>query len=233
MLFRSKQYIVLAVIASWGAIGREFNAPSYIYDYQNDQIVREFAPHVQSVSAALLDNNKRVLLGSGGQPYVSGQPNIMYDVAFDDNESGNSKNKPPLGKLGLVESKTQLIEGMSMEYQFPFVEVPRTPVATLPAEGYSKTRQVRAFWVEGFDTDLVLEINAGQTCNILCRPNDYSCASKIIQLPGSEGVQLPDGDYILARAGDILEANGTLHVIIASFNGNNTVYSFSTDYLKP
>ena len=82
--------------------------------------------------------------------------------------------------------------------------------------------------VENTDAaDLVLEINSAQTCNIFHRATRNDMA-KVFQLPGSEGVNT-DNEMYYARAGDTLVVEDQVYIILAQYNGNNTVYSFSTD----
>ena len=236
----------------WKTEGKEFTAPSFVYDYLNDIIVEEFAHHGQSVSVALLDSGSRVLLGTGGSTRRSGQPNIMYDITYEptnkDVPARGGKLQPTKFQLRtarkmssevqsvmqLVVSETQLTEDMPTEFNYPFERSDSTPDAGLPVQGHTKTRQVLSFQVQGVDADLVLEVNTAQTCNICYRPDANSYASKILQLPGSEGFEFFKDEYIhvTARAGDALEINGKLHVVIANFNGNNTVYSFDTGILS-
>ena len=47
-------------------------------------------------------------------------------------------------------------------------------------------------------------------------------ASKVFQLPGSEGVKTDNESYY-ARAGDTLVVDDQVYVILAQYNGNNTV----------
>ena len=75
--------------------------------------------------------------------------------------------------------------------------------------------------------DLILEINSAQTCNIYYRTMANETASKIMPLPGSEGRNNQD-EYYYTRAGDALVIGDQLYIILAQYNGNNTVYSFST-----
>jgi hypothetical protein len=74
--------------------------------------------------------------------------------------------------------------------------------------------------------DLVLEVNSGQTSNIYFRTSVDLPASKTMPLPGSQG---DEKQSWYARAGDTLVIGETLYVILAMYNGNNTVWSFSTD----
>ena len=122
----------------------------------------------------------------------------------------------------------------------PFQLVSPIPVSSkeyfiVPAPGNTKTRQVLSFRVGGDDTDdttggadLVLEINSAQTCNIYYRRAGNETASKVMPLPGSEGENDYDR-YYYSRAGDALVVEDQVYIILTQFNGNNTVYSFSTD----
>ena len=262
-----KQYLVIASRVRWREEGKEFTAPSFVYDYQNDIVVQEFAHHGQSVSVALLDDGRRILVGSGGNKSTSGQPNIMYDIMYEpENEHGGGGEAVPLKAvpadkvqstniqlrasrklsskvqsiMQVVTSEMQLTEDMPTEFNYPFEPSDSAPEASLPLPGHSKTRQVLSFRVQGVDADLVLEVNSAQTCNVYYRPDANSYASKILQLPGSEGFEFFNENatrrrdrfiVVAARAGDALEIDGKLHVVIANFNGNNTVFSFDTDIL--
>lgn len=280
-----KQYLVIASRARWREKGKEFTAPSIVYDYLNDIVVEEFAHHGQSVSVALVDNRSRVLVGSGGNTASSGQPNIMYDIIYeptnkdgDNNDAARARydddyaytteadavalKAVPAGKIRptmfqlraarkmsskaqstmqLVRSEMQLTEDMPIEFNYPFEHSDGTPDAGLPVQGHTKTRQVLSFQVQGVDADLVLEVNTAQTSNIYYRSDADSYTSKILQLPGSEGFEIFNANatrrkdrfvLVSARAGDALEIDGKLHVVIANFNGNNTVFSFDTDILS-
>jgi len=249
--------------------------PSISYDYRNDKIVQLFSDGGQTVSVALLDGKTKVLLGTGSETGLSGEPNLSYDVTFDEPEehrhrylnetyvngtsyvrgttkttkttqrSRNSPTSTPSKApskapsedllLDLTLSDTQLAFGMPTEYT-PFEEVDFVPVSSeeyfiIPSPGNTKTRQVLPFKIDDDTPDLVLEVNSAQTCNIYYRPDEDMPASKVLPLPGSEGVDTfdEDGIFFFARAGDTLLIEDTLYVILAVFNGNNTVYSFSTD----
>ena len=140
-------------------------------------------------------------------------------------------------QVSLVLSDTQLARDMPTNYT-PFQLVSPIPVSSeeyfvVPAPGNTKTRQVLSFRVGGDDdttggADLVLEINSAQTCNIYYRRAGNETASKVMPLPGSEGENDYDR-YYYSRAGDALVVEDQVYIILTQFNGNNTVYSFSTD----
>ena len=233
-------------------------APSISYDYRKDEIVQRFSDGGQTVSVALLDGKSKVLLGTGSESDLSGEPNLSYDVTFEGEMTymrgrttkttsrsraspTSTPSKAPsrapseVLTLELELSDTQLAFGMPLEYT-PFEFVDTVPVSSekyfvVPTPGNTKTRQVLPFKIDGDVPDLVLEVNSGQTCNIYYRTMANETASKVLPLLGSEGIDTFDEDGMVyyARAGDALLIGDKLYIILANFNGNNTVYSFSTD----
>ena len=116
-----------------------------------------------------------------------------------------------------------------------YEEVDDIPVSTeqyfvVPAPGLTRTRQVLPFHIPSVKTELILEINSGETCNLYKRDGINVPATKIMPLLMSEGV-VTNTTEIEARAGDTLLIGDKLFVILAMFNGNNTVYSFDSKLL--
>ena len=402
------RYLFIGARASWSRnAGREFKAPSLVYDYQKDEIVQKLPGNGQTISVSLLDNDTHVLIGAGGQAGYSGQPNLLFDVTYEeytkefvidmiydkgkdededydykeeeededffllqewdqvnvqqfledillfliprtattkekeedeqadevngqeprrllrtssdtmpfsysyntviwDEEGGDSQEQQscsvcssglsvnsdtPVGSTGttcgtlladaanvkegnaqcmalvaalskccptkpptipsqdvytedetqpnadnmvvsLVLSETQLVDDMPLDYT-KYFRVDSSPAKNQNySPGKTRTRQVLSFTIDNNvsdgKADLVLEINSAQTCNIFYRTMVNETASKVFQLPGSEGVKTDNESYY-ARAGDTLVVDDQVYVILAQFNGNNTVYSFSTD----
>ena len=401
------RYLMVAARASWSNAGREFKAPSLVYDYQKDEIVQKLPGNGQTISVSLLDNDTHVLIGAGGEAGFTGQPNLLFDVTYEeytkefvidmiynneedgkndedyeykeeeededflllqewdqvnvqqfledillfliprtattkekeedeqadevnrqeprrllrtssdtmsfsysynaviwDEESVDSQEqqscsacssglsvddgtpvdstgttcgtlladamnakegsaqclamiavlskccptKPPATPsqdvytedetqpnegnmlVSLVLSETQLVDRMPLDYKI-YYKVDSSPNQNY-SPGKTRTRQVLSFTIDnnGSDgkADLVLEINSAQTCNIFYRTMVNETASKVFQLPGSEGVNTENESYY-ARAGDTLVVQDQVYIILAQYNGNNTVYSFSTD----
>ena len=277
-----EQYLIISARAAWSRnAGKEFNAPSLVYDYQRNEIVQKFASGGQTVSVAVMDEHSHVLVGAGGQAGFTGQPNLLFDVHYmeeddehineedgeggveervnkrgrilkhmrdkmekGDGKAGSGKGgkagkagkgpKPPeeKGILNLQLSDPQLAIGMPLNYSV-YKSIDHTPVSTqeyfvVPSPGLTRTRQVLPFDIDN-DACLVLEINSAQTCNIYHRNMWKESASKVMPLPGSEGFNnVENQTYMYARAGDTLLVGDQLYVIIAQYNANNTVYSFST-----
>ena len=231
--------------------GRVFNAPSLVYDYQNDEIVQKFSSNGQTVSVALLDDDSRVLIGAGGQAHWTGQPNLLFETTYKEQTRhlrGRQGRSPTLFAhdrnvdtkqiedgmvLSLVLSDPQLVPKMPLDYTI-YERVDSTPAKNQKySPGKTRTRQVLSFGIDNGSVDntdaadLVLEINSAQTCNIFHRATRNDMA-KVFQLPGSEGVNT-DNEMYYARAGDTLVVEDQVYIILAQYNGNNTVYSFSTD----
>lgn len=136
-------------------------------------------------------------------------------------------------KATLELSDTQLVRDMRIDYT-TFDYVDPVPVSSedyfvIPSPGKTRTRQVLPFQLtNNTSVDLILEINSAQTCNIYYRTMANETAKKIMPLPGSEGRNNQD-EYYYTRAGDVLVIGDALYIILAQYNGNNTVYSFSTN----
>jgi len=290
---QDERHLVIAARTKWSNRGQEFNAPTLIYDYQNDKIVQELSSNGQTVSVALVDDKSRLLVSAGGQSGYTGQPNLMFDVSYiNDIEKGveevvqdtNTTDQPWRGrflkqieqhqrrnradsmivnwneeesessllthfqapeeseksidrlesysKASLELSDTQLARDMPLDYT-TFDYIDPVPVSSedyfvIPSPGKTRTRQVLPFQLtNNTSVDLILEINSAQTCNIYYRTMANETATKIMPLPGSEGRNNQD-EYYYTRAGDVLVIGDQLYIILAQYNGNNTVYSFST-----
>lgn len=304
-----QKYLIVGARARSAERGNpDVRSYSFVYDYQEDIVVQRFAGKPQSVSVAVLDDGSQMLLGSGSQASLTGAPNLLYDVTYEDDtmitgrtkelkkivtgrrnlktkntnlekqhkkyeirqrkhadieenmnnskgskkdvqSKGSKKDVHPKGSKSPTKSKagkesrknlslkvadTQHARGTPLDFT-TFDSHDSTPVSSkeyfvVPSPGYTKTRQVLAFQVDGYDVDFVLEVNSAQTCNIYYREKKNEFATKVLPLPGSEGyLDNVDSNDVLARAGDAFDIDGTLYVIISLFNGNNTVYSFSTD----
>ena len=297
---KDERHLVIAARTKWSNRGQEFNAPTLIYDYQNDKIVQELSSNGQTVSVALVDNKSRLLVSAGGQSGYTGQPNLMFDVSYIDGieevvmeevvNDNNTTDQPWRGrflkqieqyqrrnradsmivtwneeesessllthfqakeesekkdiegiesysKATLELSDTQLVRDMPVDYT-TFDYIDPVPVSSedyfvIPSPGKTRTRQVLPFQLTNnitdtsISVDLILEINSGQTCNIYYRTMVNETATKIMPLPGSEGRNNQD-EYYYTRAGDALVIGDQLYIILAQYNGNNTVYSFST-----
>jgi len=299
---QDERHLVIAARTKWSNRGQEFNAPTLIYDYQNDEIVQELSNNGQTVSVALVDDKSRLIVSAGGQSGYTGQPNLMFDVSYIDGIEGvdmeevvvevhNTTDRPWRGrflkqierhqrriradnmivtwneeetesslltsfqaaeeseesieelqssysKATLELSDTQLVRDMPVDYT-TFDYVDPVPVSSedyfvIPSPDTTRTRQVLPFQLtnntsssSSSSVDLILEINSAQTCNIYYRTMANETAKKIMPLPGSEGKNNQD-EYYYTRAGDVLVIGDQLYIILAQYNGNNTVYSFST-----
>jgi len=182
---------------------------SFVYDYQEDIIVQRFAGKPQSVSVAVLDDGSHMLLGSGSQASLTGAPNLLYDIAYEDDptmtdsrylKTKNTNMEKQLKKMairkkhaeeekgskaGVHSNKTTSKSGkasrkvLSLEVADPqlargtpldfttYDSSDSTPVSSkeyfvVPSPGYTKTRQVLAFQIDGYDVDFVLEVNSAQ-----------------------------------------------------------------------
>jgi len=296
---QDERHLVIAARTKWSNRGRDFNAPTLIYDYQNNEIVQKISSNGQTVSVALVDDKSRLLVSAGGQSGYTGQPNLMFDVSYIDSIEEvvkeevvhNTTDQPWRGrflkqieqhqrrnradnmivtwneeesesslltsfqakeesekkdiegiesysKATLELSDTQLARDMPLDYT-TFDYVDPVPVSSedyfvIPSPGKTRTRQVLPFQLTNNNNDtvssvdLILEINSAQTCNIYYRSMANETASKIMPLPGSEGRNNQD-EYYYTRAGDVLVIGDQLYIILAQYNGNNTVYSFSTN----
>ena len=197
-----------------------------------------------SSSVAVLDGSS-VLLGSGAKPHLSGQPNIVYEARGVVDSAGEDGEDGPR-RLRLEVADGQLLPDMPLRYTYPFARVDGAPDGSRPVPGATKTRQVRAFRAEndgGSGADLVLEVNAAQTCNVYYRPEAGGPATKVLQLPGSEGYVIEEEQegggrgrrrQVVARAGDaVVSPGGTaVHVVLANYRGRTTVYSFGREHLS-
>ncbi|KAL7540228.1 hypothetical protein ACHAXR_009963, partial [Thalassiosira sp. AJA248-18] len=247
-------YLIITARARWSTNeGEIFDAPCLVYDYQSDEIVQKFSSNGQTLSVAMLDGKSHVLIGAGGQASYTGQPNLLFDVGVHYEEEGqmrflkdnDKKKKEEEQKKGkekepepepedqiLSLSYPQLTLEMPLSYTV-YKYVDPTPVSSIPSPGNTRTRQVVPFSINknpsqmNDDVDLILEINSAQTCNIYYRKTEGEPASVVLPLPGSEGVYNSE-IAMYARAGDTLIVRDQLYVILALYNGNNTVYSFNS-----
>ncbi|KAL7549644.1 hypothetical protein ACHAWF_012913 [Thalassiosira exigua] len=262
-------YLIVAARTAWKLSARfDFDAPCLVYDYVNEEMVQRFAGGGQTVSVAVLDGGSRVLVGAGGQTSYSGQPNLMFDAIYEeeDRESRYPKygrlkgksvknhtkkrirkdrrdskagkgHKPPADEtLSLELSETQLALGMPRNYAST-ERVDPVPVSSqeyfvVPSPGTTRTRQVSSFRIDDVPADLVLEVNSAQACNVYYREAAGEPSSRVMPLPGSEGAYTESGN-VYARGGDALLVGDRLYVILAMYNGNNTVYSFGIDRNEP
>jgi hypothetical protein len=221
------KYLVISSRARW-ALAREKelpNAPSLVYDYQEDVVVQEFSSGGQSVSVALLDDQSQILLGAGGQADMSGQPNLLYEITSTDKSD-----------VAIELSDVQLLKGTSTMY-VPFESVDPYPVSSseffsIPRSGITKTRQVKSFSLLDSSAEIILEVNSAETCNLYYRENESVHASTILPLPGSQGHMSEVYGGVYARGGDILEVGDQVFIVFANYNGNNTVYSFDSRWLR-
>ena len=217
------RYLVISSRSKWKLADEKQmpNSPCVLYDYQNDKVVQEFSPNAQTISVDVVGDSSEMILGSGGNPFFSGQPNLLFEVATDD--------------MSLNLSDAQLFEGMPTSYS-KFKSADPTP--TIPEEyfavigsGLTKTRQVMSFSL--FDLDVILEVNSAQPCNIYARYryNNPTHSHKILPLPGSEGYIDKKYGSVHARGGDMLVIHDKVYVVLANFNGNNRVHSFDSQWL--
>ena len=107
-------YLIVTARSRWNPdVGVEFNAPCLVYDYQNDVIVQRFAGNAQTVSAAVIDDKKHVLIGAGGEEGFTGEPNLMFDVLFSDENAPKTFLRHSKGK-----TKSQVVR-LNWNFQTP------------------------------------------------------------------------------------------------------------------
>jgi len=133
-------------------------------------------------------------------------------------------------------SDVQLLKGTSTLF-VPFEHVDPYPVSSseffsIPRSGITKTRQVLSFSLFDSSAEIILEVNSAETCNLYYRENSSEHASTILPLPGSQGHVSEVYGGVYARGGDILEVGDQVFVLLANYNGNNTVYSFESRWLR-
>lgn len=224
------RYVVAASRPGARYAGRGHESPAFVYDAAEGRVVQRLAVRGVSSSVAVLDGGSRVIVGSGAKARLSGQPNIVYEMR------DRGDDAPLLEVAG-----SQLLPDMPLRYNYPFARVDGSPDGSRPVPGATKTRQVRAFRA-GEDgaggADVVLEVNAAQTCNVYYRPEAGGPATKVLQLPGSEGYVVGGRGrrrrQVVARAGDAVVSpdGGTVHVVLANHRGRTTVYSFGREHLS-
>ena len=144
---------------------------------------------------------------------MSGAPNVIFDVA-----------RTQSGAVHLKISGEQLVDGMTTDY-LPYDRVDGAPISSehyfaMPAPGHTKTRQVLPFTVG--TASFVLEVNSAQPVCIYRRDDPDKAAKqfKVFPLPGSEGTE-----YHIARGADVVVYGDIVHIMVAFFNGTNTVFS--------
>jgi len=225
------RYLVISSRASW-KIARENelpDAPCLVYDYQKDIVVQTFSWGGQSMSVAAIGDGSQILLGNGGEAFIIGQPNLLYQI--QERTSGEDG-------IDLELSDVQLFKGESTLY-VPLERVDPTPDSSseyysTPRSDITKTRQVKSFPLlndSSSSEEIVLEVNSAETCNLYYRKNeDY--VSMILPLPGSEGYISEFHGGVYARGGDVLMLGDKVFVVLANYNGNNTVYSFDSQWLR-
>ena len=217
------RYLVISSRSKWKLVRKKQmpNSPCVLYDYHNDKVIQEFSPNAQTISVDVVGDSSEIILGSGGNAFFSGQPNLLFEVDTDD--------------MSLNLSDAQLVEDMPTSYS-NFKTADSTP--TNPDEyfavigsGLTKTRQVKSFSL--FDLNVVLEVNSAQPCNIYARYryNNSTHSHKILPLPGSEGYTDKKYGSVHARGGDLLVIHDKVYVVLANFNGNNRVHSFDSQWL--
>jgi hypothetical protein len=199
------------------------DSPCVLWDYINNKVVGTFSSNAQTVSVDFLHGSSQILVGAGGEADYSPQPNFFLDIVGMDDVSMISLSDTQLVKdsptsYGPTEEDDNFTPTRPMEY------------FTVPESGLTKTRQVKSFSL--FGVEVILEINSGQPCNIYQRKSNLP-SNKILPLPGSEGYIDPTYGGVYARAGDVIVIDDMVYVVIANFNGNNKVYSFSSSEFFP
>lgn len=198
------------------------NSPCVLWDYANDRVVGTFSSNAQTVSVDYLHDSSQILVGAGGEADYSAQPNLFLDIMGKDDASK------------IYMSDTQLVKDSPTSYGPTEEDDNFTPTSpfeyfTVPESGLTKTRQVKSFSL--FGVEVVLEVNSGQPCNIYQRKSNLP-SNKILPLPGSEGYIDPTYGGVYARAGDVIVIDDMVYVVLANYNGNNKVYSFSIQWFK-
>ena len=181
------------------------------------------------MSVAAIGDGSQILLGNGGEACISGQPNLLYQIQ---ERTGGEDG------IDLKLSDVQLFKGESTIYA-PLERADPTPDSSseyysAPRSDITKTRQVKSFPLlddSSSSEEIVLEVNSAETCNLYYRKNeDY--VSMILPLPGSEGYISEFHGGVYARGGDVLMLGDKVFVVLANYNGNNTVYSFDSHWLR-
>ena len=197
------RYVVASSRPGSRYAGRGHRSPAFVYDAVDGTVVQSLAGRGTSSSVAVLDGGTSVLVGSGGGPGMSGQPNVIYEVR----RAGGDDGRPRLAVAG-----SQLLPDMPVRYNYPYARVDGAPDGSRPVPGDTKTRQVLALRL-GDGAEVVLEVNAAQTCNVYYRPEAGRPATKVLQLPGSEGYVVEGAGgrrQVVARAGDaVVSPDGT------------------------
>ena len=80
------RHLIVAARSACGIRGPttvNVTAENVVWDYQKGMVVQKFSGKPQmSVSVAVLDGGRHVLLGSGSSSSISGAPNVLYDVTY-------------------------------------------------------------------------------------------------------------------------------------------------------
>jgi len=197
------------------------DSPGVLWDYINDKVVGTFSPNAQTLSVDFFHESSQILVGAGGEADYSPQPNFFFDIMGKDDASM------------ILLSDAQLIKDSPSSYgSTEFMdETPTRPKEyfAVPESGLTKTRQVKSFSL--FGKEVILEVNSAQPCTIYQRESNLP-SDKILPLPGSEGYIDQTYGGVYARGGDVIVIDDVVYVVIANFNGNNKVYSFSSQWLK-
>ncbi len=200
------------------------DSPGVLWDYLNDKVVGTFSPNAQTVSVDFLHKSSQILVGAGGEANYSPQPNLFHDIMGMDDESIISLSDTQLVK----DSPTSY--GPTKREKNHDVTSPKEYFTVLES-GLTKTRHVKSYSL--FGVEVILEVNSAHPCAVYARKSNHAHSHKIIPLPGSEGYKDPTYGGVYARAGDVIVIDDMVYVVIANFNGNNKVYSFSSSELFP
>ena len=214
--------LVVVNRSDWWMTERLLDAPCIVYDYRTDQIVHRFAAQGQTVSVAVIDDQRHIIVGAGGQDITAGQPNVMY-------QRSEQSAVPALdiGDRQLIPTAPTLFGPMERDDDYGPISADR--YEEVGRSGLTKTRQVLPFRLDGYASDYILEINMAQPAYIYCR-DVMGETFRIIPIPGSEG-RSNDQNNVYARAADILIEPNTIFVVLAMNFGENIVYALDRSLL--
>jgi hypothetical protein len=214
MTLYTQNLIVLGNRSKWRYCGMTLDAPNILYNIRKDKILQKFEPVCQTVSISTI-NSKDIITGNGGESYITGSPNIIYNF---NEKMYNFTIAPPEDQL-LPDIST-----LCMPFKVdPFIT--NSP----PNINETKTRIVYPFQVYKNKLDFILVVNSGQPSYIWIPNENNKGYKEAIYLDG-----IPNTEEVYARGGTVFikcyynhcesKIKYILYVVIAMFNDNNLLF---------